>query len=161
MEFLLFLSPLLLIAYLFWVYKKYGMTHSISATYPKLAKAEKWMFGTMWVAYVAPIVLLTADHWFILAALMLALVIANPNYWDKEGAGDNLHYYGSYGTVAFGYVGLIFMDYLTGAMITIAFILFALGLEINFKVFAKIKNDTYWQEVFAGLSIPITLYLIL
>lgn len=161
MKILLLIAPLIMCGYLIFVYLKYGMTKSISATHPKLAEKEKWMFGTMWVAYATCILMVFSSRWFIGASMMLALVAANPNYWDKPGLQDDLHFIGSYSVVTLGYVGLIMQHVFYGSLITALFIIFALGVELNFRFFKKVKNDTYWQEVFAALTIPLTLYVIL
>jgi len=160
MNHLFLLSILVLAVYLIWVRIKYGMTHSISATYPELAKAEKWLFGTMWVVYAAPLVLITTDKWIIAAVLMLALVIANPNFWDKEGAEDDLHFIGSYGTIAFGFTAIVFMDFWVGIVATSVFALICIAIFLNLWKFEKIKNETYWQEVIAATAIPILLFFI-
>jgi len=137
------------------------MTHSISATYRLLGKSEKWAFGTMWVAYAAPLVLITADRWIIAAVLMLAIVAANPNFWDRRGIQDDLHIIGSYSTIAFGFVAIIFMDFVVGMIATLAFIVVNVFIFFNLWKFKRIKNETYWQEVIAAVAIPLLLFYIL
>ena len=161
MKLFLLLSPILLFVYLLWCYKKYGMTKSISATWYKLAVNEQWLFGTMWLVYVTPIVLITMDRWFVCSALMLTLVAINPKYKKRKGWQDALHYIGSYAAIILSFVGLIYTNLFIGIIAAFIFVFIAAGIEFNFRVFAKIKNDTYWQEVIVAIPMPIILYFLL
>ena len=172
MKFIFLLSPLVMIVYLLWCRFKIGMTSTISQTYKKLDVPLKALFPLTYVIYASPIMLVTADRWFIAAGIMFMLVASNPVYWVKEGLADNLHYIGSYGAIILGFTGLIIMDYRNNdikgifgigglaVIVTLAFILFTLALTVNFAFFRKVKHETYWIEVFAAISIPVTLFFL-
>ncbi|WP_167608580.1 hypothetical protein [Maribellus sediminis] len=169
MKFILLLSPLVMIIYLIWCYLKIGMTTTVSQTYRKLDVPLKALFPLTYVIYASPIMLVTADRWFIAAGIMFMLVASNPVYWVKEGLGDNLHYIGSYGAILLGHAGLIIMDYHNNSIqgfggiavyVTLAFIVFAAGVTFNLAFFKKVKHETYWMEVFAAISIPLTLFFV-
>jgi len=160
MKLLFLLSPIILVLYLLLVRKKYGKTKSISETYRVLPEKGKAWFSIGLLGYLVPLLMAAPDRIFILAGIMLALVASNPVYWVKEGLQDDMHYIGSYGVILLGYAGLIMTNFVVGLCVFLLFAVFVVGLELNFKFLAKVKNDTYWQEVAAALSIPITLYFI-
>lgn len=161
MEILLIASPLILCMYLLWVYSKYGMTSSFSETYTKLSENEKPLFSLTFFLYLIPIVIISNSVWFSLSGLFLMLVSSNPNYWNKGGMQDNLHYIGAYGTVLSGFIGLISESIIIGVLSSIIYFTFAICVELNYHIFKKVNNETYWQEFVAAVSVPIILFFIL
>jgi len=160
MCFCFLLSCLILTTYLIIIRFKYGKTKSISETYRVLPEKGKAWFSLALLGYLTPLLMAAPERIFILSGIMLAVVASNPVYWVKEGLQDDLHYFGSYAVIITGYAGLILTNWIVGTVVFGLFILFVVGLEINFKFFAKVKNETYWQEVFAAMSIPIALFFI-
>ena len=151
------ISPIVLIIYLLFIHIKYGKVSSISESYTKLSDVEKPLFSLAWILYIAPIVLIEPSRWFIGAMLFLSLVPSNPDYWTKRGFQDELHVIGAYGTILLGCAGLIAKSPIIGSFVVGIYAILAIGIEINFRILVKVKNETYWQEVMAAILIPLTL----
>lgn len=138
------------------------MTASISETYRKLeTTGNESFFSLMWVVYIAPIVLITLNPYFIISSLLIGLVASNPNYWERKGIQDDIHVIAAISTVVFSFFGLIDMNVIVGSILFAIYIACVVMIQVNLWLFGNIKNETYWQEVLAATIIPIALFFIL
>ena len=162
MKELLLIPVFSLAIYLLYVYFRYGMTDSISATQRLLRGFEKPWFSVTLVAVAIPIIIVgingisgeRGQFLFFLAGAAICLVAASPAYW----AGKHeltAHLVGSFGGIGFGMIACLVHYFSIETVALIAgFGLFALLAWIF-----KLKNHTYWVEVMALVTVVLVLYI--
>ena len=164
MKELLFIPIVSLTAYLLFVYIKYGMSYSISASYKYLQGWEKTMFTlTMW-AVAIPIMIVGINKvpnnypeiLFFLAGSGICLVGASPKYWSGK-MELTAHLIGSYGGIGFGMLAclLYLFQPLTITLVT-GYVLFAASQILIKKL--QLPNFVYWLEIVALVVISLILY---
>jgi hypothetical protein len=160
MENLLIIPIVSMAAYLLYVYKKYGMTKSISATFQRLQKKEKILMPiTLWLT-AFPIMIvgvlkaptLFTQVLFGIAGTLILLISVSPMYWKSETKNNRnqalLHYVGSYGGIGIGMIAcLLSFTSLSVILIIGAYLLFvASQMLLKWKF---VNNHIYWIEVIA------------
>lgn len=170
MEKVLLIPIITLTTYLLYVYFRYGMTHSISATYQKLInKKEKlllpialWLtaFPIMTVGIYQSSTFLARILFFIAEAFILIISVA-PMYWKNETLNNRqqafMHYLGSYGGIGVGMIACLVYAFNPLSIILVSlYALFVITQMLIKKL--QIPNHIYWMEVVAILIISIILY---
>lgn len=171
MENLLFIPILMMAAYLLYVYQKYGMTKSISATFEKLTTQREKLFFifTLW-AVAFPIMIVgilkaptmhTRLLYFIAGGLILVISVA-PMYWKDETHNNRrqrfMHFLGSYGGIGIGMIAcLLAFTNLPVIASIVAYAAFVTALMVIKWQF--ITNHIYWIEVVAIILSVVLLYL--
>jgi hypothetical protein len=136
--------------YVWWTYKKFGVTPSISKTTMLLKPKDKWAFTLMsWIGFAFPFI----DPWLIPAGVFLVAMSATINY---EKYGEMLHNVGALGCYvsAFAFLGIKF--FWVGLIPLVLFLLANWYMKKK-----KIKNFTYWQEIVGFELIWIFLLILL
>lgn len=155
----LLLIPIVVMAsYLIWVYSKYGMSKSISASFKFLKGFEKVIFSLVLWAVAFPLIIVGLDGipdgevkiLFFLSGSLIALIGASPTYWVK-GQEQIAHYIGSYGGIGIGMLALLlhYISFTTLGLVSL-FILFT-SAQFLTKVY-RVKNFIYWVEVAAIIT---------
>lgn len=158
MKELLLIPIITMTTYLIYVYIKYGMSKSISASYKFLKGIEKPIFSLVLWATAFPLIIVGLQNipegqvkiLFFLSGALIALIGASPKYWIKSQE-QIAHYVGSYGGIGLGMLALLihFPTMITLGLVT----LFALFTSSQFltKVY-RVNNFIYWVEVAAILT---------
>jgi len=169
MENLLLIPILAMGAYLLYVYKKYGMTKSISATFQRLQTQNEKLFFifTLWaVAFPIMIVgILKAPNffsrllYFIASGFILVISIA-PMYWKSETYNNRrqsfMHFLGSYGGIGVGMIATLFA-FTTFPVITLIALYFCFVIVQMVLKWQFVNNYIYWIEV---IAIVLSVFLI-
>jgi hypothetical protein len=163
MEYILLgLAFLLFNGFLFYTYKKYSITHSISATFDKLEKEGKqWIFQTVQFGFSACIFIAATigvakgylgwQAMFLPAAAMSIVFSSLAGDTEEDEIVMRNHTYGAVGGIL---LGALFMAFTSWFWFFIA----ALGgLTSWFMVKEEIENHTYWIEVIWFHLVLITL----
>lgn len=166
MKYLLIIPLATLSLYLLFVYVKYGMSYSISASYRYLQGWEKVLFTlTMW-AVAIPIMILGIDSvpnnypeiLFFLAGAGICLVGASPAYWSGK-MELTAHLIGSYGGIGFGMIACVLYLFSPLTVILVSlYAAFAASQMLIKKL--QVKNYVYWLEVVALIVVCSILYLV-
>jgi len=150
---------LLAAAYCFYIYKRYGILDSISASYYKLLHDNKsrdfvifsWGVGLPMFLYIYQYVW-QAQLCFMLAGFFLCVVGIASAY--KESFVDKIHNLGSVGAIVLGFAGIIFQDHWWGLIPLVAFIAASV-----YMIAKKVDNKTWWVEIAAIVCIFVRLII--
>lgn len=150
--------------YLLFVYVKYGMSYSISASYKYLQGWEKVLFTvTMW-AVAIPIMIVGIDSvpnnypeiLFFLAGSGICLVGASPEYWSGK-MELTAHLVGSYSGIGFGMLACLLYLFNPLAVILVSVYAAFVASQVLTKKF-QLPNYVYWLEVAALIVVCVVLY---
>ncbi len=140
------------VAYVSFIWIKYGIQRSISDSWYRLPEKEKPLFTLFCWGFAIPAIIigttLTDNFLMFLAGSGIAFVGAAAAF--KEKMTKTVHMIGAYSGVAFSQLSIAFdfhMYYMNIIFFSIAIILEILGY---FKI---IKNKIWWQEILAFLTI--------
>lgn len=166
----LFFFPLLLAAYLCYIYWRYGMTKSISATAKKHRYGwEKAAFAAaLWLGIAIPFIVLGIETarkpnfeflWF-LAGAGIAFVGAAQVFWNG-GMEYRVHMIGTYAGIVLGMLAiLITISTWWAIVLVVLFSGFALQmLPFSFIKKYRLPNHIYWVEVAAICTVELTLII--
>ncbi|WP_340112606.1 hypothetical protein [Maribellus mangrovi] len=166
----LLLIPLLLIPYLLYIYWRYGMTVSISATakHHRSTWESVWFALSLWAVGI-PLMIVGFEVsnpdsvliLWLLAGGFICLIGAAQVFW-KGGMEYKAHMTGSYGGIGAGMLALLIhcTSVVTIALVSL-FVVFAAVQMIPWKKFEKykIQNRIYWVEVSAIVTAQLALLL--
>jgi hypothetical protein len=151
--------------YLLYMYFKYGMTISISATYKHAKGLERLWFSATLVSIELPIMIVgieavqndVSEVLFFIAGSLLCLVAASPAYWSNK-MELTAHLIGSYGTISFGIIAcIVYLFNPVTILLTGIYALFVISQFFINKL--KLPNFKYWLEIGAIIVVPLILYL--
>lgn len=145
--------------YLLYVYFKYGMTISISATYKHLKGLERLWFSATLVSIAIPIMIVgiesvpenLSEVLFFLAGSLLCLVAASPKFWSGK-MELTAHLLGSYGSISLGMIACLVYFFNPPAIFYVGIY----GLFVLSQFFMKwmrLPNHIYWVEIGAIIII--------
>jgi len=146
------LAQLLLAAgYCLFIFKKYGVLNSISASYYKRLEDNNsrdfvifcWGLGLPMFLY-QPV--WQAQLCFMLAGFLLCIVGIASHY--KEKFVDKIHNVGSFGAIVLGFAGIVFQDHLWSIPTVVLFLVSCLLI-----IKKRVSNRTWWVEVAAIVCI--------
>lgn len=164
----LLLIPFLMVPYLVYMYRKAGMTVSISATAKHHTNAwEKlWFALSLWAVGV-PLMVVGFDSsgdgvliLWLLAGGFICLIGASQVYW-KGGSEYTAHMLGSYGGIGSGMVALLVHCSSWPTYLFVgAFVVFTAVQMIPWAKFEKykLKHNIYWVEVAAIITSILSLW---
>jgi len=162
----LLLIPLIIVPiYLLYVYFKYGMTKSISATYKHVKGLERPWFSFTLLSIAIPVMIVGIEAvpdnlpevLFFIAGSLLCLVGASPKFWSGK-MELTAHLIGSYGSIGLGMIACLVYFFNAPTIFYIGIY----GLFVLSQFFVKwmrLPNHVYWVEVGAIIVIIFILNL--
>ncbi len=136
--------------YVYWMYRKFGVTPSISKTTMLLKPKNKWAFTLMgMMGFVFPFI----HPGLIPSGFFLIAMSVTINY---EKYGETLHNVGAMGCYASAFIFLAINFWWVGIIPVVLF-----GVANWYMKKKKIQNFTYWQEIVGYEIIWLSLLLLL
>ncbi len=165
MKELLWIPVFTVTIYLLYVYLKYGMTISISATYKHVKGWERPWFSVTLCSIAIPVMIVgieavpvnKSEVLFFLAGSLLCLVGASPKFWSGK-MELTAHLVGSYGSIGLGMIASL-VYFFNAPTIFYVGIYGLFVLSQFFVSWMRLNNYIYWVEVGAIITI-ITILLI-
>jgi hypothetical protein len=145
---LLAYSALIFFAYLFIVYKRFGILPSISSSYYKLKHKAVFTFFIWSIAI--PMIIIGSSPLMFWAGAFMAFVGASPAF--KHELEGKVHIVGAVGGIVLGFLSMWIEVHLYYLPIIMA-------VSTLYMTLKPIKNHTWWIEVLAYLLIIVGLVI--
>ncbi len=147
-----FIMLSIFVAYVAYIWIRYGVQRSISDSWYRLPQKQKLLFTAFCWGFAIPAIMVGVDitNNFLMFFAGAGIVFVGGAVAFKQKITKLYHMIGAYGGVAFSQLSIVFdfkMYYVTAI-----FILVALLLEILDKK-KIIENKIWWQEILAFASI--------
>lgn len=136
------------VLYVSFVWIKYGVQESISASYYKLEGIEKMYFTFFCWGFAVPAIILTQSGIMFLAGVGICFVGAAPEF--KAPLSGKVHF-----TAAV--IGILFSQLAILLNFGLWEINIAFGIFLAISVISKIKNSVWWIEIAAFVSVCVAL----
>lgn len=148
----IWISVIVFILYIGMIVKRYGILPSISDSWYKLPKGQKWLFTAFLWIFSFPLMIIYQTPILFAAGAFICLVGVNPKF--KEKMDEFVHSFAAYTGIGLGMLSLI-IDFKMYYMV----VLFAL-IATTIQLEENIKNKVWWQEIAAITTILISLMFV-
>ena len=130
------IQSLVFAAYIGYVWGRFGVLDSISASYYKLRENHNWLFWAFTIALSVPM-LTYGDGWYFGSAAFLIFCGTASDY--KKPMTGTVHYIGASGAIGLAAIGLL----REGVWFPLVF---GLLVSVPLSIF-KVENRTWWIEI--------------
>lgn len=139
------------LSFVIYITIKYGILSSISKSYYMLPEKLKILFTLFCWGYAIPAIILGSDLLFLVAGAGIVFVGTSPNY-RTVGTAGNVHNYAAMVAIISSQLSILFnfgywqitMLFLTGSLL------------LTYLPRKYQKNNVWWQEIFAYISVSTT-----
>jgi hypothetical protein len=147
---LILFSVIVFFGYVSYIWKRYGVLYSISASYYELPSKLQFIFTLVTWGYCLPLLIVGNNQWFFLAGASLAFTGASPAF--KEKVEGLVHVGGTVLAILFANIGILLAGFwYVPVILGVVSIIIAL---IN-------KHSTWWIEIVSYIGAIVGLLLII
>lgn len=148
----IWVSVFVFILYIGMIVKRYGVLPSISDSWYKLPKGQKWLFTAFLWVFSFPLMIIYQTPILFAAGAFICLVGVNPKF--KEKIDEFVHSFSAYTGIGLGMLSLI-IDF----KMYFSVIIFA-ALATLIATDKENTNKTWWLEIIAITIILISLMFV-
>ena len=145
------IQTLVFLLYVGYIYKKFGVIHSISQSWYELPHTQKWMFTAF--TWILGLTLLLMDTTLFFISGIGFIIVGSSAMFDDDTVTKLTHYTGAGIGILFAFLALTFeLEFAVPIVLYAA----AIMLEIAFRQ----KNVIWWIEIWAFVFLMLGFYIV-